>query len=235
MIKRIRFATRPAAAAAGGTAAGDFAAAWRAAVAGALAAPPDARPVRVAVCTALPELTPDPRHDGIGLEWFTDAGHLARFESWLSSPAGRLVDELLARAVDPAASPVVVAREHVMRGADWLERRWRDGGERLKHMAIARRAAGLTPAEFSERWRGRAGRVGAVVIPESARGQAYLQNHPLPRSSGEWAYDALNEVYVDGLDGMRARIAWFAENLDGRGEADLVGQSWFVAAREEVL
>jgi hypothetical protein len=108
-------------------------------------------------------------------------------------------------------------------------------------MAIAVRADGLTPAEFSARWRDHAGRVrrpgaaSASVIPESARGRAYVQNHPCPRTTGEWAYDALNEVYFDDEEGLRARIDWFRENLSGQADGDLFGRSWFIAAREEVV
>ena len=227
MIKRIRLMSH--------TAADDrCTAAWRAAATAALSAPPDVRPVRAAACTAMPDVLPGPRFDAIGLEWFADAAHLERFAAWLASPRGAAVSEALGGA-EPGTGPVIVAREHALRGADWLERRWREGGAKLKHMAIARRIEGLTPAEFSDRWRNRAGRVGAVPIPEHARGRAYVQNHPLPKAGADWAYDAVNEVYFDDLNGLRARIAWFAEHFDGVGEDDLVGESWFVAVREEAL
>ena len=136
---------------------------------------------------------------------------------------------------------MIVADEFVLRGADWLERRWRGGGTKLKHMAIAVRASGLTPAEFSQAWRSRAGQIrrpGAAdvtVIPNDARGHAYVQNHPQPRTAGEWAYDAVNEVYFDDLESLRTRITWLRENLSGQAEADLVRQSWFIAAQETVL
>ncbi|MWA03557.1 hypothetical protein F8568_024870 [Actinomadura sp. LD22] len=194
--------------------------------AAALPAPQDVRPVRTVLCTALPDVLPGPRFAAISLQWFADAAHLTRFASWLASPDG---------AAEPGSGQVVVVREHPLRGAEWLERRWREGGARLKHMAIARRAEHLTPDEFSDRWRDRAGRVGAVAIPARARGQAYVQNHPLPKSEGTWPFDAVNEVYFDDLDGLRERIAWFAEHVDGTGEDDLVGEHWFVAVREEVL
>jgi hypothetical protein len=219
MIKRISFDAYPGA--------------WRDAVAGAAEAPPGVRPVRMAVCLALPGLC-DPKHDRIGIEWFCDAAHLRRFQDWLDASGAR-------RHADTAASPVIVATEFVLRGADWLERRWRDGGEKLKHMAIALRASGLTPAEFSERWRNRAGQVrgpgsaAVTVIPDEARGRAYVQNHPCPRSVGAWAYDALNEVYVDDEESLRTRIEWFREHLAGQAERDLVRQSWFIAARERAV
>jgi hypothetical protein len=111
----------------------------------------------------LPDILPDPTFDAIGLEWFTDVAHLARYASWLASPRGAAASE----ALDGA--DLIVAREHALRGADWLERRWREGGAKLKHMAIARRAEDLTAAEFSDRWRNRAGLVGAVPNP-SRRG-----------------------------------------------------------------
>jgi hypothetical protein len=224
MIKRIRLMSH--------SVAGDrCAASWRAAATAALSAPPQVRPVRTAACTTLPEILPDPRFDAIGLEWYADDAHLARFASWLATPHGSAVSE----ALSGTDQDIVVARERPLRGADWLERRWREGGARLKHMAIARRAEGLTPAEFSDRWRNRAGLVGAVAIPDEARGQAYVQNHPLPKAGAGWPYDAVNEVYFDDLAGLRTRIAWFAEHFDGVGEEDLVAESWFVAVREEAL
>jgi hypothetical protein len=185
------------------------------------------------MCTVLPDVTPDPRHDGIGLEWFADREHLARYESWLSASGG---GGRLGQAIDPERSPVVVADEHVMRGGEWLAGRWRQGGVRLKHMAMARRAAGLTLAEFFDLWRSRAGRVGTAVIPDEARGLAYVQNWP-QEDAGNWAYDALNEVYFNENDlaGLQTRIAYFQRVLGDRTEDDLVSENWFVAAREEVL
>jgi len=218
VIKRITFATR-----APGVPPDAYAA---------TSAPDVARPARVTVCTALPGLGDgEPEHDVIGFEWFTDVAHVERFEGWLEAEGSRIREP----------GTVLVADELVLRGADWLEQRWRDGGERFKHMALALRAPGLTAAEFSERWRNHAGRVGragapAIVIPDSARGQAYVQNHPRarPRSTGDWAYDAVNEVYFDDVEGLQARVDWFRENFDASGD-ELVRASWFVAAREEVL
>jgi hypothetical protein len=228
LIKRVLFATRR-----GDVSAGSFPAEWRRAFSVSVDAPAHARPFRVAVCTVLPDVTPDPRHDGIGLEWFADREHLARYESWLSGSGGM---GRLERALDADRSPVVIADEHVMRGGEWLARRWRQGGVRLKHMALARRAAGLTLAEFFDLWRSRAGRVGAAVIPDEARGLAYVQNWP-QEHAGNWAYDALNEVYFDENDlvGLQTRISYFQKVLGDRTEDDLVSENWFVAAEEDVL
>lgn len=227
MIKRILLATRA-------HPRDEFAAAWATGLGGALTAPPQARPLRLAACTVLDDVTPNPPHDGLGLQWFTDGSHLRRFEAWWASPDAKAAHDLLDRAVEPETIGIVVAQEHVMRGEQWLSQRREEGRPSLKHMALARRAADLTPAEFFDRWRNRAGKVGAVPIPAEARGQAYIQNHPLLDAGVDWPYDALNEVYVDDLDGMRTRISWFAENLD-QNEDDLVRESWFVAVREETL
>ena len=225
MIKRIGFAARFPDACRDG-----LAAAWRDSTAAWREAPPDARPSRVAVCTPLPELTgPDAEHDGIGIEWFTGPAHLRRFTEWRASSG-------------TPDGPVVVADESVMRGADWLDARWGSGGVRFKHMALALRARHLTAAEFADRWRAHAGRVrrtgenAATEIPADVRGSAYVQNRPRPRPSGEWAYDAVNEVYFDDVAGLRARVEWFGENLAGSARDDgLFGRSWFVAAREEII
>ncbi|MBO0727975.1 MAG: hypothetical protein J2P57_01875 [Acidimicrobiaceae bacterium] len=236
MLKRIRFATRRSDLAGDG-----FANAWREAARVATDAPPEVRPTRVTVSVALPAITPDPKHDGIGLEWFLDADHLARYEAWAEGPGAPAVDDALGRALDVAASPVLVADEVVMRGGTWLEQRWQQGGDKLKHMAIAHRAHGLTPAQFSERWKSRAGVVqvpgqaNAVTIPDRARGLAYVQNHQQIRPDHEWAYDAFNEVYFDDEDSLRQRVDWFKETVGGLTEQDLVSEGWFVAAREEVL
>jgi hypothetical protein len=165
---------------------------------------PEGRPLRAVVCRPLHD-----DHEPVVIEWFRDAGHLAEA---------------------PVDGVVVVAEEHVLRGADWLEARWAAGGSRFKHMAVAQRAAGLTRAEFQDRWRNRAGSVGATPIPDDAKGLAYVQNHPVP---GEWAYDAVNEVWFDDEASLAVRVRWFAENLAGQ-EDDLVGRHRFLQVVEEV-
>jgi hypothetical protein len=209
LIKRIRFAA---------AAPGEAAAAL---------APPEARPLRITGSAVLPDLSdPSPPCAWAGIEWFTDTGHLARFENWLAGLPGR--------PDDPAwpACTVVVASECPLRGEPWLAQRWRDGGDRLKHMALATRAAGLSAQEFSRRWRAHAGTAGSVAIPQRARGCAYVQNHPVP---GEWPYDAINEVYFDDLAGLRERVRWFSANAPRRADGALFGRSQLIAARESVL
>lgn len=192
-------------------------------------APRGVEPLRATVCTALPDGSDrEPQHDTVGLEWFADSDHLERFETWLASTDARALDV-----------PTVVADEVVLRGADWLEQRWRDRAPKLKHMALALRSSELTAAEFSERWKAHAGGVtrrgGArTPIPDDARGLAYVQNHPRPREAGEWAYDAVNEVYFDDRASLERRIQWFRDNVDPSDD-ELVRASWFLAVREAVL
>ena len=230
MIKRIRLAT-----ARRGLGREEFAGGWREAVAAAASAPERARPVRLTVSVALPEITADQRHDGVALEWFTDREHLRRFESWLGTPAGRAVQRLRGEVIEDDASPVVVTSERVARGADWLDRRWREGGPKLKQLAIATRADGLTIPEFLERWRGRAGPVGTASMPVAYRGLAYVQNHPLVDDDRDWAYDAIDEVYFDDPDGLLARIAYFERELAGGAENDLVRANWSLAVSEDPI
>jgi hypothetical protein len=180
-----------------GMSAADFAGRWPEAVASAGQAPPSVRPNRVVACTVLPDLS--------GAQPKYDG---VGFEWFADPPHLQRFTEWLATqpaesVADPGASP------------------------KLKHMAIAVRAAGLTPAEFSRRWRGHAGQ-----LPLEISGLAYVQNHPRPRPHGEWACDALNEVWFDDLAGLRGRVEWFSRNAAG---GNLFGQSWFLAAREVVL
>jgi hypothetical protein len=196
--------------------------------------------VRIDVCVILPDLTgPASRHDGIGLEWFRDEAHLERFEDWLDTAGGRGATRALDEVAEPAASPVLVADEAVMRGDDWLRGHRGTGRTAYAHLALARRAEHLTPGEFSRRWRDHAGQLASagsdrpVPIPARLRGLAYVQNHPRPRAAGEWAYDGLNEVYFDDVDALRERSRWFRESLAGGPGADFVRQSWFLAVRQE--
>lgn len=183
----------------------------------ALAAPDDAAPRRVTVSTALPELEPDPPCTHVGAAWFVDRAHLDRFDSWAGD--------------DDAALDV---EEVIVRGAGWLEARWAAGGPRLKHVALARRNPSLSLRDFSARWRSHAGSVGATPIPDIARGQAYVQGHPLPRPAHP-PWDAVTEVWFDDVDHLRSRIAWMAEALAAAPPDDLFGERRLFAVREEVL
>ncbi|MDX6745128.1 hypothetical protein [Actinocorallia sp. A-T 12471] len=228
-IRRVCCATRTK-----GVTREEFAAAWPAAVAVAARAPEGVRPVRVAVNTVLPEVA-EPRHDGIEVAWFTDRAHADRFAAWQTTE-GRAARRDLAELTDPA-SPVLLATEAVMRGADWLAARWHDPSPRLKHLALATRAAGLTPEEFSARWRAHAGSVrrpgepGPTPIPDEARGFAYVQSHPLPGLPR--AYDALTEVYFTTRESLAARVAWFA--AAPAADPALFATSHLLPARETVL
>lgn len=196
--------------------------------------------MRITLATPLLDLDPDPVHGAVGLEWYADLAHLERFDAWLAA-ADPSASSGVPVADGAVADVVIVADEHVMRGGDWLERRWRDGARRYKHLAIARRVPALTPAEFSERWRTGAGRVQgaggrpALVIPDDVRGGAYVQNHPRPRATGEWAYDAVNEVSFDDVEGLRTRVAWFADHVGAGAEPDLIAANWFLATTEDVV
>jgi hypothetical protein len=172
---------------------------------------PDPAAVRAVACEVIPGLSdPASPHQWITAEWF---------------PAGAMPVATVGRLA-------VVAEEAVVRGAPWLEQRWKDGGPMVKHMALATRAAGLTQPEFAARWRAHAGTAGGARVPDEARGLAYVQNHPI---AGQWPYDAVNEVYFDDLDGLRRRVEWFRGNVPAPADGSLFGQSWLVAVREVVI
>ncbi|HVU72766.1 MAG TPA: hypothetical protein VHE83_07380, partial [Mycobacteriales bacterium] len=133
---------------------------------------------------------------------------------------------------------VIVTEAHVMRGRDWLVNRW-DRGPVLKHVALAKRADGLTLAEMLDGWRNHGGTVqrpgeAPVTIPDRVRGLAYVQHHPRLGADHEWRYDAITEVWFDDVDALRARAEWFATG-PGSGQQALFQQSWFLALREERL
>jgi hypothetical protein len=186
-------------------------------------APAAIRPSRVTVATALLDVDAHPRHPAVRIEWFQDSDHLSRYDSWAAGTG----------LVRPDLESAVVADERVLRGADWLADHWRYGGGAVKQMAIAHRAIGLTQQQFSQQWQARAGSVGSTPIPDSAKGCAYVQNHPL--HDQRQAYDAVNEVYFDDLDGLRARMAWFTETMSVRAEDDLISANWFLALHEELV
>jgi hypothetical protein len=159
---------------------------------------------------------------GFFIQWFADSSALAAYEAW----------ERDRRAV----ASVVLVEEVIQRGGEWLERRWYNGGRKWKHVALARRAQGISAAEFSTGWRGHAGSAttkqgGTVAIPESARGLAYVQNHPAHRASGDWLYDAITEVWFDDPQSVQSRVAWFRDNFV---TDDLFGEATFVTLTEDL-
>jgi hypothetical protein len=224
MIKRLRFVTRGQ-----GLSLGDFAASWVDAVALVRSAPAAVRPRRVVACTTLHHVE-SARHDGLDIAWFADLEALRRFEAWLASAEGARAASA-AGVIAPGAS-TYVAEEAVVRGAAWLARRWACGAPKLKHMALARRAHGLSAGEFAERWRSKSGSAGSLVIPERARGHAYIQNHAL---EDRGVYDAINEVYFDDLEGMRARVEFFREQGVVQQSAELVREAILLAVSERVV
>ena len=176
-------------------------------------------PLRAAMCRVIhASKGTEPAHAAIGITWFHDLPALQRYE-------------------EREPGTAIIAEEHILRGADWLERRWRERTPKYKHMALARRAAGLSAAEFSERWRNRPGRIGngaaapTVEIPAAARGLAYVQNHPIHEAQ----YDAINEVYFDDIASMQSRIAFFKGHNAAQADADLVSEACFVIVEEQLL
>lgn len=136
--------------------------------------------------------------------------------------------------------PVLTVEEVVLRGVDWLDGRWRDGGDRHKHLALAARSPGLTRAEFTERWRAHAGTAMtsagglAAAIPDEVKGRAYVQDHPV-LDAPPAPYDGLNEVWFDDVAGLDARLAWFAQHGVGRAGDGLFAPAAYLAVVETVV
>jgi EthD domain len=243
VIKRVRLVTRAA-----HCPPATFASNWPVSVSIGAEAPPGIGPSRLAVGTTIRGETRSaggavPRHDGVVLEWYTDADHRRRFDAW-SAPRSRREGAPL---VDTAAGIVLDVDELVLRGEPWLHEHWLVDEPAFVHMALARRVAGLSAEEFSRLWKehaGRLGRAGAgppVVIPDDARGLAYVQNHPVlahPRGTSpgrDPEYDAVNEVYFADLESLGRRVAWFDHNLGAGADPELVGESWFLVVRVDVV
>ena len=144
---------------------------------------------------------PAPGFAAVDVQWFAGLDGALANDAWLraAAPGGLGVGD---DGIGPG-SWRVVAEEVVLRGEAHLRARWAAGGERYKMMSFGRRNPALSAAAFSERWRGHAGSLGGSSIPEDVRGSAYVQNHPVPLDGCEWPLDAVNEAYLDDLDGLR--------------------------------
>lgn len=92
-------------------------------------------------------------------------------------------------------------------------------GVPYRMLSVARRDPTLTRAEFAERWRAEAGRLGGEAIPDDVLGLAYAQLHPV---ADDAPYDAINLVWFDDLDALRRRAEWFA----ARAVPDLFAESF---------
>jgi hypothetical protein len=181
-------------------------------------------PVRVELSTAITLLDlPAPSFAAVDVLWFADGAAAADHDAWFraNAPAIALDDD----------SRALVVEEVVVRGADHLAARRLDGNLGYKMMSFGRRSPDLSRAQFVERWRREAGRMGGEVIPDDVRGQAYVQDHPV---GDEVAFDALNEVWFDRLDDLHRRAEWFAARPV---PADLMdpAQCWSLYLREERL
>lgn len=174
-------------------------------------------PYRVAVATPVRSSDlPEPPFSAIDLQWFAGA-------------------EAALRPADPelgVGTWQVVAEELVLRGHDYLRARWEAGGRRYKMMSFGRRNPRLSVEEFSARWRSHAGRLGGERIPDDVRGLAYVQNHPLPVPGRTWPLDAINEVYVDDLDGLRRRHAYLAARQQSADDLMSPTETWSMCLEE---
>ena len=182
-----------------------------------LLAPAAVRPLRVTRSTPIGE---DFAHLTYVTQWFADLDALADYEKWEAGKNDKVA---------------IVTEEVVLRGSDWLAWRWTHGYNKWKHVALARRAHGLSQAEFSESWRGHAGKAttktaGTMPIPAAARGLAYVQNHPL--HGIDWPYDAITEVWFEDVLSMQVRVEWFRNNVT---TDELFGEITFLTVIEEVL
>lgn len=200
--------------------------------------PGPGRPRRVAVAAAvpLPDLPP-PRFAAVDAQWFDRIDDAVAGESWLAT-----LDPGLCLGSSQFGPPscLVVAEEVVVRGKDHLEARWQAGDERLTMFSFGRRDPALTAAEFSARWRAEAGSLGGERMPDGVRGSAYVQHHPVPIPGREWPLDAVNQVYLEGIDDLRRRAAWLVSRLDegrdpGAGGLMAPGETWSLGAREVVI
>jgi hypothetical protein len=146
----------------------------------------------------------------------------------LSAPTPPPYEAVVWQWRDTPLSGALTVEEHVLRGADWLADQ--RAAAPYRHLALARRADGLTRAEFRQRWREHSGSVGTAVgtteIPPTAQGLAYLQNHAM---GDDPAYDAINEVFFADLESLRQRVAWFVANPPLPGE--LFGPTTFLAVQ----
>jgi hypothetical protein len=170
--------------------------------------PAPGRPVRVALAVPLDlsEVGPPP-FAAIDILWFDGLAEAQVSEAWLAAADPELA---LGSPSLGTRSCQVMAEEVVLRGPDYLQSRWDQGGERLKMTSFGKRNPELSLAEFSARWQSQAGRLGDEEIPADLRGLAYVQNHPLPLEAHEWPFDAINEVYFEQLDHLQRRRAYFA-------------------------
>jgi len=82
----------------------------------------------------------------------------------------------------------------------------------VKIVALLKRRAGLTPAEFAEYYERRHAPLFARVIPPEVRAAIthYAQNHAVDLGGREPAWDCVTEIGFRDLAGMRVWSDWYA-------------------------
>jgi len=81
----------------------------------------------------------------------------------------------------------------------------------IKIVALLKRRAGLTPAEFTEYYEQRHAPLFARVIPPEVEQVIvhYAQNHAVALGGGAPAWDCVTEIGFRDLAGMRVWSAWY--------------------------
>jgi hypothetical protein len=183
-----------------------FVEAWESFDRDALAAAPSA-PHRVVHCAAVPRGHRPARYDAVRVMWHEDAAHRDAFTAFLLADAGRR--RAWETLVQPDAMVTMSTDERVARDAAWLSRRWTERATDTVFMMIGfiERKHPMTRAEFRDYWWDVHRPIANRVLPREAQGSAYVQNTATPESTAPW--DGVGELYLDSLDQITPRAAFF--------------------------
>ena len=174
-------------------------------------------PERLVHCNALKLGRSEPHHDGCGIIWHADARSRDDFFEFARS--GDRADRW-AEIVDPVATIEMVTDERIVRGDDWLESRWTDRADETVYMLLGfiERKAPMTIAEFRDYWWDTHRPLANRLIPVEAQASAYVQNRVFDDSTAPW--DGCGELYLDSLEQLPARAAFFNGPESAELEAD---------------
>ena len=174
-------------------------------------------PERLVHCHALKLGRSEPRHDGVRIVWHTDDD--ARKELAAAAAASER-SEPWAAITDPAATIELIMDERVVRGDDWLTARWTTRADENVYMLLGfiERKASLTIPEFRDYWWDTHRPLANRLIPVDAQANAYVQNRVFDDSTAPW--DGCGELYLDSLDLLSARAAFFGGPESAELEAD---------------
>jgi len=168
-----------------------------------------------------------PPWDGVEISWHPLKANETDLASWVRAGDDVLLD---------GPRVTVTVEERTVSGLDWLQNRWREGGEMgVVLIGLIEAADGLTRPAFRDYWWDQHRPLANRLVPDTLAPIAYVHDYVLDdRASGEgFTWAGIGEMYERSLGTARQRGEWFESDAAKPVIAD--EERFLVRASRQVL